>query len=44
MNTQVTSEQIEFYRENGFLVIDDFLQVPSCQCGRMLLTRLSRNL
>ena len=26
MNTQVTSEQIEFYRENGFLVIDDFLK------------------
>ena len=26
MNTQVTSEQIEFYRENGFLVIDDFLR------------------
>ena len=26
MNTQVTSEQIEFYRENGFLIIDDFLQ------------------
>ena len=26
MNTQRTSEQIEFYRENGFLVIDDFLQ------------------
>ena len=25
MNTQITSEQIEFYRENGFLVIDDFL-------------------
>ena len=28
MNTQLTSEQIEFYRENGFLVIDDFLQGP----------------
>ena len=26
MNTQLTSDQIEFYRENGFLVIDDFLQ------------------
>ncbi|MCG9134414.1 phytanoyl-CoA dioxygenase family protein [Candidatus Poribacteria bacterium] len=26
MNTQVTSDQIEFYRENGFLVIDDFLK------------------
>ena len=26
MNTQVTDEQIEFYRENGFLIIDDFLQ------------------
>ena len=25
MNTQPTSKQIEFYRENGFLVIDDFL-------------------
>ena len=25
MNTQVTSDQIEFYRENGFLVIDNFL-------------------
>ena len=25
MNTQVTSDQIEFYRENGFLIIDDFL-------------------
>lgn len=25
MNTQRTGEQIEFYRENGFLVIDDFL-------------------
>ena len=25
MNTQITSDQIEFYRENGFLVIDDFL-------------------
>ncbi len=25
MNTQVTSDQIEFYRKNGFLVIDDFL-------------------
>ena len=21
-----TSDQIEFYRENGFLIIDDFLQ------------------
>ena len=26
MNTQVTSDQIEFYRENGFLIIDDFLK------------------
>ena len=26
MNTQLTSDQIEFYRENGFLIIDDFLQ------------------
>ena len=26
MNTQLTNEQIEFYRENGFLVIDDFLK------------------
>ena len=26
MNTQITSDQIEFYRENGFLVIDDFLK------------------
>ena len=25
MNTQLTSDQIEFYRENGFLIIDDFL-------------------
>ena len=25
MNTQVASKQIEFYRENGFLVIGDFL-------------------
>ena len=25
MNTQVTNDQIEFYRENGFLVIEDFL-------------------
>ena len=25
MNTQVTSDQIEFYGENGFLIIDDFL-------------------
>ena len=25
MNTQRTSDQIEFYREHGFLVIDDFL-------------------
>ena len=26
MNTQLTSEQIVFYRKNGFLVIDDFLE------------------
>lgn len=26
MNTKLTSEQIEFYRQNGFLVIDDFLR------------------
>ena len=26
MNTQVTDDQIEFYRENGFLIIDDFLK------------------
>ena len=26
MNTQRTSDQIEFYRKNGFLIIDDFLQ------------------
>ena len=26
MNTQVTNNQIEFYRENGFLIIDDFLK------------------
>ena len=26
MDTQVKSDQIEFYRENGFLIIDDFLQ------------------
>ena len=25
MNTQRTSNQIDFYRENGFLIIDDFL-------------------
>ncbi len=25
MNTRVTSEQIEFYRKNGFLIVDDFL-------------------
>ena len=25
MNTQVENDQIEFYRENGFLIIDDFL-------------------
>ena len=25
MNTQLTDKQIHFYRENGFLVIDDFL-------------------
>ena len=25
MNTQLTSDQIVFYRENGFLIIDDFL-------------------
>ena len=26
MNTQLTSDQIVFYRENGFLIIDDFLK------------------
>ncbi len=26
MNTQVTCDQIEFYRENGFLIVDDFLK------------------
>ena len=25
MNTQLASDQIEFYRKNGFLIIDDFL-------------------
>ena len=25
MNTQLTDQQIDFYRENGFLVIDEFL-------------------
>ena len=34
MNTRLTNDQIVFYRENGFLVIDDFLQgaeLPSWQ-------------
>lgn len=26
MNTQVTSHQIEFHRENGLLILDNFLK------------------
>ena len=33
MDTQVASDQIEFYRENGFLIIDD----PSRLKGAELL-------
>ena len=34
MNTELSQEQIEFYRENGFVVIDDFLTPEELEVWR----------
>src|SRR5690349_269738 len=34
MNTQVTQAQIDFYRENGFVVLDNFLTAEELEIWR----------
>jgi len=35
MNTQMSKQQIESYRENGFLIIEDFLSPPELETWRL---------
>jgi len=39
MNTQLSSEQIAFYRENGFLIIDNFLSAEELETWRHAVTQ-----
>ena len=34
MRTEVTQAEIDFYQENGFVVIDDFLTAPELETWR----------
>ncbi|MFC3198870.1 phytanoyl-CoA dioxygenase family protein [Parapedobacter deserti] len=39
MNTDVSNEQIDFYRENGYVVIEDFLNAEELEHWRNAVTR-----
>lgn len=43
MNTEISKDQIAFYQENGYLVIDDFLNAEELEKWRLAVTEAVKN-
>ncbi len=43
MNTLITPEQVQYYRENGFIVIDDFLNKAELEQWRLAVDEATKN-